>query len=321
MMDRQPKLTRQLVYGGFKVASHWSAMKHRLRESLRCAVDGSLVDQPSNPKPGIEVMGLCFANRLGIAAGFDRHGSTGRHLGSLGFGHVEIGTLTRRPEPDHNLGIEILANRRGKPSATILGINVGLNRDASINDVGRDLKYCLSQAWPHADYVTINLSSPMARELLQANQQDRLLDILSGLKNQQTRLHVATGRYVPLVVKVALSSRVSHLPPIIELIKQLEFDGVILAVDSHKGANADKLNLWRQPQQQSLICQLIARVCHELDGKVAVISVGGVMNIEHVNQRVAAGAALVQIHNGLIYHGPKIVRDLSKIHQGAKDRH
>ncbi len=299
-MQQHPQLTRKLVYGGFKAISHWLAFRHHFN-------DPSLIIDAKYT----EVMGLNFNNRFGIAAGFDRHGSAGRYLGYLGFGHVEIGTFTRRPQAGHNRGIDVLANRKLKKSTTILGINIGLNTDVTDKDITDDLKYCLRQAWAQADYITLNLTNPAAKTLLDPEHTDRLEQTLYQLKQQQLQLHQETGRYVPVTVKIALSSVEQRLPPIIKFVKELSYDGVILAIDSGKSISINMAGQWQKVEQQVRSCKLIQHVCNFLDGKVAVISVGGIRDHEHAQQRIDAGASLVQVHTGLVYNGPKFYGILS----------
>lgn len=297
-MRQHPQLTRKLVYSGYKVTSHWLAFRARFN-------DPALIIDSKH----IKVMGLDFNNRLGIAAGFDRHGSTGRYLGYLGFGHVEIGTFTRRPQAGNNRGIDILTNRRLKKSTTILGINIGLNMDVNAKDIADDLKYCLKKAWAHADYITLNLTNPAAKNLLDPDHTDRLEQTLYEVKQQQLQLQHETGRYVPVSLKISLCSVEQQLPPIIEIVRELSFDGVILAIDSGKSASVNMAEKWQQVEQQSRACKLIKNVCNFFDGKVAVISVGGIRHHEHVQQRIDAGASLVQVHTGIINHRPDLIRN------------
>lgn len=298
-MRQHPQLTRKLVYEGYKVVSHWLAFRARFD-------DNPLILEPKRTK----VMGLDFNNRLGIAAGFDRHGSAGRYLGYLGFGHVEIGTFTRRPQAGHNRGIDILTKTRLKKSTTILGINIGLNMDVNAKDIADDLQYCIRQAWIHADYITLNLTNPAAKILFDAEQVGRLEQTLYAVKQQQIQLYQQTRRYVPVSLKISLSSSEQRLPPIIEIIKDFSFDGVILAIDSGKNTSVNMPEKWQQAEQQSRVCALIKNVCNFFDGKVAVISVGGIRHHDHVQQRIDAGASLVQIHTSVIYHRPDRIYDL-----------
>lgn len=276
--------------------SHWLAFRHRFNKAL--------LNTDANH---IEVMGLNFSNRLGIAAGFDRHGTTGRYLGYLGFGHAEIGTFTRRAQVGQSSSIDSLTKRSLKQSSTILGVNIGLNQDVIAKDIIDDFKYCLEQAWSHADYITLNLTNPAAKALLAPEHLDNLKQTLCSLKRKQIQLFQESRRYVPLTVKISLSSLELQLPPIIKLLSELSFDGVILAIDSGKSNSANMVRQWLQQEQQARSCLLIKHVCNYLDGKVAVISVGGIRSQEHVQQRIAAGASLVQVHTGLIYNAPELI--------------
>lgn len=297
-MRQQPQLTRKLVYGGFKATAHWLAFRQKINVP-------SLISDAKHTK----VMGLNFNNQLGIAAGFDRHGSTGRYLGYLGFGHVEIGTFTRYPQIGHSSSIDTLTSRKLQKSTTILGINIGLNKDVVAKDIINDLKYCMKQAWAHADYITLNLTNPAAKVLLAPELTEQLEQTLYQLKKQQLQLQQETGRYVPLTVKIALSSTNQRLPPIVKFVRELSFDGVILAIDSGKNISANMAEQWQQVEQQAITCDLIRHVCTFLNGKVAVISVGGIRTRENAQQRIDSGASLVQLHNALIYNRPGFIRN------------
>lgn len=302
LMQRYPQVTRKLVYYGIRSATRCLAWKHLMTGQVR------RIDCRWRT-----VMGLRFANSLGVAAGFDRHGDSGRSFGHLGFGHVEIGTLTRRPEVGHNLGIDVLKDRELKhnTAATILGINIGLNRHQRSENITPDLAYCMAQSWRHADYIAINLSNPSAAVLINGAQTVLLETVLSELKVQQQRLTELSGRYVPVAIKISLSTADAELPPIIKQVKRQGFDGLIVAIDSEKGVGQDKQAQWQQTEQQDRACHLIQQLSCELDNMLPLIAVGGIQSAIHIQQRIAAGADLVQMHNGLIYQGPEIIGYLS----------
>lgn len=302
LMLHYPRLTRKLVYYGMSLFACYLALRHRLSGQLR------RVDKHWNI-----VMGLSFANHLGVAAGFDRHGETGRRFGHLGFSHVEIGTLTRRPESGHNRGIDILQDRdlKHRTAATVLGINIGLNRRLRSENISPDLAYCMAQAWRHADYIAINLSNPSAAVLISGAQTGLLETVLAELKVQQQRLTQLSGCYVPVAIKISLVTADTEFPPIIKQVKRLGFDGLIVAIDSEKDVGQDKQVLWQQTDQQERACHLIQQLSCELDNQLPLIAVGGIQSAINIQQRIAAGADLVQIHNGLIYQGPEIIGHLS----------
>lgn len=301
LMHHAPGLTRQLVRRGYAWAAVLRALQHRRGGYRRNAEQAS------------EVMGLCFASPAGIAAGFDRHGQIGRKLGHLGFGHIEIGTLTRYPEPGHNRGITALDSLRETPcqqQAALLGINIGINRNAPLDSAADDLLDCLAQAWPLADYIAINLCSPAAAPLLSRPHRPLLQALLIALKQRQHRLSEQTGRALPLAVKIKLDSSNRQQPAVIELLRQLKFEAIIATLDAGKPATAAKHARWQQRSQQQQACAQIRRLHTALRGELPIIAVGGISSPEDIANRLAAGAALVQIHNGLLYQAPSLLKHL-----------
>ncbi|MEH6579237.1 MAG: hypothetical protein V7731_19415 [Amphritea sp.] len=301
LMRYNPGLTRKLVHTGFKWVSALRAIQHWIGGYQR------------NSEQTTEVMGLCFASPAGIAAGFDRHGQIGRKLGHLGFGHIEIGTLTRHAEPGHNWGITTLKSLVEEPrhqQTAQLGINIGINRNTPPDKAANDLRFCLARAWPLADYIAINLCNPAAAPLLACHNRQLLQALLVVLKEGQQMLSDQTGRFVPLAVKIELDINNPQQPAVIERLRQLKFEAIIATIDAGKPATPAKVARWQNRVQQQQACEQIRRLHTALRGELPIIAVGGISSAEDVESRLAAGAALVQIHNGLLYQGPSLLRHL-----------
>ncbi len=294
LMEYRPAWVRRLVFSGFRFCA-WLA-EARVRQS-GCS---RLLGQP------LEIMGLSFNNPVGVAAGFDRHGRIGRRIGYLGFSHIEIGTLS--PE---QLPVWVDQGRaNGENTPVILGVNIGPNPGTPLSKIQDEFLYCLRQAWNYADYIAINLCNPVTAKLLAAENESLLYRLLAELKRQQIALGVQTGRYIPVAIKMKLEPENTRLPPAVDLLKQMDFDALIAVIDAGKPATPAKVNRWLYREHQLQACELIGRLHTALEGGLPIISVGGICSLQDAQRRLDAGASLVQIHNGLVYHGPRIVKSL-----------
>jgi len=299
LMDYRPIIIRRLVFSCFRFYAWLAAVRH-----------GAFGRNRGGAQPH-KVMGLCFANPVGVAAGFDRQGLIGRRIGHMGFGHMEIGTLT--PEQLPLKGELGSVTGTVKNSSTVLGINIGPNPNIPCAAVADELLYCLRQVWRYADYITINLCSPAAAELLVPEKQTLLYDLLKQLKLQQAGLGAETGRHIPIAVKLKFKLETVQVPPAVELLNELNFDALLAVIDAGKPATPEKVNRWLNRDQQRKACELVERLHAVLGSRLPIISVGGICSIEDVRLRLSAGASLVQIHNGLVYHGPHIMKSLGPL--------
>jgi dihydroorotate dehydrogenase len=286
-------------------------------------------------------MGIRFPNRVGLAAGFDKNGVAIKGLATLGFGHLEIGTVTPKPQPGNerprvfrlsaqkavinrmgfpNEGVDALIERlkvlKDKP---ILGINIGKNKDTPTDEAVNDYVFCLQKVYPYADYVTINISSPNTAGLRDLQQAQALTDLLSTLKNMQSLLSHEYSRYVPLVVKVAPDLDVSQVAEIAQVLKSTEMDGLIATNTTLSRAGVEKNPDHQQagglsgaPLTQHST-QIIRQFRQLLGPDFPIIGVGGIMSAQDAVDKLNAGAQLVQIYSGLIYAGPKLVSQIATI--------
>lgn len=296
---------------------------------------------PSDPlAQPIEVMGLRFPNRVGLAAGLDKEGNTIDALGRLGFGCIEVGTITPRPQPgnpsprlfrlvDHeaiinrmgfnNVGIDAgVANVLGTKSyGGVVGFNIGKNKVTPNEQAADDYVACLRKAYPVAGYVAVNLSSPNTpglRELQGAEASARLLETL---KQEQAKLASEYGRHVPLVFKVAPDLDEAHIRDLSRVFLDGGLDGLIATnttldrngVEQHPhGAEAGGLS-GRPLMAKST--QVLRAFSSHLGGKIPLIGVGGIASVEDAREKIDAGASLVQVYTSFIYQGPALVRAIA----------
>ena len=282
-------------------------------------------------------MGIDFPNPVGLAAGLDKNGDYIDALAGLGFGFIEIGTITPRPQPGNprprmfrlpqaqavinrmgfnNHGVDaLLANVQRARYRGVLGINIGKNFDTPIERAADDYLICLRKVYSSASYVTVNISSPNTKNLRQLQQSDELGQLLGALKAERERLADRHGRRVPLALKIAPDLDANQIAAIADLLVTHGIDAVIatnttLSRDAvaqlPHGAEAGGLSgAPLTAQAQSVALQLAAR----LASAVPIIGVGGIMNGSDAAARIKAGASLVQLYSGLVYAGPALVGD------------
>ena len=285
----------------------------------------------------VELMGLTFPNRLGLAAGLDKNGIAVPAFDRAGFGFIEVGTVTPRPQPGNprprlfrlpeheaiinrmgfnNLGIDALTARLAatpKPRA-LLGINLGKNKDTPNEAALDDYRIGLQKAWAHADYLAINISSPNTAGLRDLQHGAALRDLLAGIKAEQQRLADETARRVPIVVKIAPDLDDVALHATLDTIAEANMDGIIAtnttldksAVASHR-YGGEQGGLSGAPLTAASTA-IVKKIRAHLP-QMALIAAGGVMRAADMQAKLDAGADLVQIYSGLIYHGPQLVRD------------
>ncbi|MDO9106566.1 MAG: quinone-dependent dihydroorotate dehydrogenase [Methylovulum sp.] len=286
----------------------------------------------------VKLMGLTFKNPLGLAAGLDKNGDYIDALAALGFGFIEIGTVTPRPQPGNpkprlfrlpehqaiinrmgfnNLGMDhLLEQAKHRAYNGVLGINIGKNADTPIADAAADYLTGLRKAYPLAGYITINISSPNTQNLRQLQQGDELKRLISSLKEEQLKLQAEHGRYVPLVLKIAPDLSDDDLVHIARLLLEYAIDGVIatnttLARDQIAGHPlADQTGGLSGAPVKGKSTDVVRCLAAELTGRIPIIAAGGVFNAVDAQEKLAAGASLVQVYSGLIYRGPILVSDI-----------
>ena len=311
-------------------------------EFLNRAGIACLLAKPVAADP-VTLMGLSFPNPVGLAAGLDKNGEHIDALASLGFGFIEIGTVTPRPQPGNpkprmfritekqaiinrmgfnNHGVDqLLANvakSKFARSGGILGINIGKNFDTPIEKAADDYLICLDRVYTAASYVAINISSPNTKNLRELQKDDALDALLGQLKAEQTRLADKHGRYVPLVLKIAPDLEDEQIRSIADLLRQHRMDGVIATNTTLSRAEVEGLpnaneagGLSGAPVFERSTA-VLKKLAGHLKGEVPIIGVGGIMQGADAVAKLDAGASLVQLYSGFIYRGPDLVGEVAR---------
>jgi dihydroorotate dehydrogenase len=305
--------------------------------------------QPLLPAPelpaglSVRCLGLEFAHPLGLAAGFDKNGDCLDALGALGFSHVELGTVTPRPQPGNpkprmfripaaralinrmgfnNKGVDHLVARVSSSRYSgIRGISIGKNFDTPLENAQDDYVTCLRRVYPVADYVAVNVSSPNTARLRELQAGDGLERILGALFEERRLLQERYGKRVPLLVKVAPDLTAEQISVLARDLRSLGIDGVIAtntsidrsALAADRGASAPAAaeagGLSGAPLHP-LSVRVIAQLRAELGADFPLIGVGGIVSAEHARATLRAGATLIQIYTGFAYRGPMLLDEI-----------
>ena len=291
---------------------------------------------PADGKP-VDVMGLRFPNRVGLAAGLDKNGTAVDGLSRLGFGFLEVGTVTPRPQPGNpkprlfrlpehqaiinrmgfnNAGVDALLEKLASIRYRgILGINIGKNFDTPIEKAVDDYLLCLDKAYRQASYITVNISSPNTKNLRQLQGVSELDTLLSALKSRQNALADQHGKYVPLALKIAPDLETGQIIDIADALRRHRIDAVIATnttlgregvESSPLAAEAGGLSGGPLFEKSTAVIRSLAQA---LAGELPIIAAGGITSGARAQAKIEAGAALVQIYSGLIYRGPQLVAE------------
>ncbi|GGI15742.1 quinone-dependent dihydroorotate dehydrogenase [Oxalicibacterium faecigallinarum] len=310
--------------------------------ALRCAAGWGLTSSIAKPTDNPRtVMGMTFPNPVGLAAGLDKDGAYIDGLATLGFGFIEVGTVTPRAQPGNpmprmfrlpqakaiinrmgfnNGGVDtfvknVQASRFYQNREGILGLNIGKNADTPIERAVDDYLICLNKVYPYASYVTINISSPNTKNLRQLQGASELDALLSQLKDAQQRLADEHKRYVPIALKIAPDMDQEQIQNVAQALLRHKIDGVI-ATNTTINREAVK-NLKYAEETGGLSGApvfeasniVIRELKKELGNSVPIIGVGGILSGADAQAKMNAGASLVQLYTGLIYQGPALVRE------------
>lgn len=311
-------------------------------KSLRYAEKFGLLNWYPNPPEAQprEVMGLKFPNAVGLAAGLDKSATVIDGMAALGFGFLEVGTVTPRPQSGNpkprlfrvvkaqgvinrfgfnNLGVDhLVENVKVAKYNGILGINIGKNVDTPNEKAVDDYVTCMRKVYAHASYIAVNISSPNTKNLRDLQEKNALSALLATLKLEQVKLSQQHGKYVPIALKIAPDLTEEQVAEIAGLLMKHKIDGVIatnttLARDAVKDLphGDEKGGLSGVPvRNQSTV--VIQQLSKQLQGALPIIGVGGILSGADAVEKIAAGASLVQVYSGLIYQGPKLIHDVCK---------
>lgn len=299
---------------------------------------GMLRSVVSSPQQSRSVMGLNFPNALGLAAGMDKSASAVEAWGALGLGAVEVGTLTPRPQPGNpkprlfrlpehealinrmgfnNPGIQsAVAKLKHRRTKAVVGVNIGKNFDTPNEDAVKDYLICLKAAYPVADYIAVNISSPNTKGLRDLQAEGAVRELISALKKEQAVLKQEHGKQVPFLVKIAPDLNEMQIEALARVFNEQDIDGVIAtnttidrtAITGHRLAN-ETGGLSGAPvrERSNLVLQAFRTLLKE---QIPLIGVGGIVCGKDAVEKMKAGAALVQVYSGLVYRGPGLVREV-----------
>jgi dihydroorotate dehydrogenase len=299
---------------------------------------GLVRNRASDPSTSVTLMGLRFPNRVGLAAGFDKNGRCIDALGALGFGFVEVGTVTPRPQPGQPRPrlfrvreAGALINRMGFPNegavavaarlarrrfAGVCGVNIGKNATTPIAAAVDDYLECFRTLAPHADYVAINVSSPNTAGLRQLEEAEQLQPIVAALVDARQHLQSATGRRVPLLVKVSPDLAPTELVRSARLACETGIDGIIATNTTLNRSGISQR--WRTQAGglsgaplRPLALQAVQLLRTATGAGVPIVAAGGIDSARHARDAFDAGADLVQLYTGLIYRGPGLVTEIT----------
>ena len=291
----------------------------------------------SAPNHPVEIFGLTFKNPIGLAAGYDKDGMAVPGLSALGFGHIEIGTITPQPQEGNPkprifrlIEDQAVINRMGFPgngadftvrqlsgkhksSSTILGVNLGKNKDTPLERSAEDYIDLMRKFAPLANYLTINISSPNTVGLRRLQGRQMLKDLLDAISIERKNL---PGK-IPMLVKLAPDLEDEELEDALDVILDTDMDGIVatnttLARPSLRSGSAAETGGLSGSPLRKISLKMLEKIIKKVDGRIPVVSSGGVMTPADARQRLEAGAALVQIYTGLVYQGPGLVRNILK---------
>ena len=292
---------------------------------------------PATAQCARDVMGISFPNPVGLAAGLDKNGEFIDALSRLGFGFIEIGTVTPRAQPGNprprvfrlpqaraiinrlgfnNDGVDrLVANVHSARYRGVLGINIGKNADTPIERAADDYLACLRKVYTLASYVTVNISSPNTRDLRALQGAGELDQLLGVLTSEQRRLADTHGRHVPLAVKIAPDLETAQIQAIADALRRHQIEAVIAtntttARDGVAGQpHAQEAGGLSGTPLAARATAVIGQLVGALKGEVAVIGVGGILDADDAWRKIDAGAQLVQLYTGLIYRGPELITE------------
>ncbi|MXS76505.1 quinone-dependent dihydroorotate dehydrogenase [Nitrosomonas sp. JL21] len=318
-----PESAHRLTFSALEQAKQWGLLKPAII--------------PCQPR---RIMGLDFPNPVGLAAGLDKNGEHLDALADLGFGFIEIGTVTPRPQPGNppprmfripqagavinrlgfnNHGVDkLIENISHTQYRGILGINIGKNFDTPLGKAADDYRLGLQKVYRYASYVTVNISSPNTLHLRQLQTTDALDDLLRQLKSEQEKLAQIHGKYVPMVVKIAPDLDAEQIQSIAALLMTHQIDGVIATNTTVSRSGIEHLPIAQEAgglsgapltHRATAVIQQLHNLLH--DG-IPIIGVGGIMSAQNAEEKFMAGARLVQLYTGLIYRGPELVKEAAQ---------
>lgn len=291
-----------------------------------------LADKP------VEVFGITFKNPVGLAAGLDKNGECIDAFAAMGFGFIEIGTVTPKPQPGNekprmfrlpqgeaiinrmgfnNKGVDnLIENVKKSHYKGVLGINIGKNKDTPEEKALDDYLICLQKVYNYASYVTVNISSPNTPGLRNLQHGQALDNLLKGLKQEQLSLEKEHKKYVPILVKIAPDLSDQEIVDMSNSLINAQIDGVIA---TNTTLDRDQVEGQEFSQESgglsgAVLCAksqaVVAKLCDHIAGRIPVIGVGGIHSGSSAKERIEAGSSLIQVYSSLIYRGPRLIKEI-----------
>ena len=289
----------------------------------------------------VKLMGLEFPNAIGLAAGLDKDGEAIDAFHKMGFGHVEVGTVTPKPQPGNkkprmfriktqqalinrmgfnNKGVDnLVLNLKSRKSKGLVGVNIGKNEKTGIKESKFDYLTCLEKVYPYASYVTVNISSPNTKELRSLQFGDLLDDLLDALKEKQEKLANSYGFYVPLAIKVSPDLSEEEVKSIALKLVEYKIDAVIATNTTTNRDSVSGLRFSEEggglsgPPVKNVSDNIISCFFQEIGDSLPIIGVGGINSASDAADKLDLGARLLQLYTGLIYKGPSLLKAISKV--------
>ena len=307
-------------------------LKRTQHTFLNMAYKQRIADKP------VECFGLHFKNPVGLAAGLDKNAECIDAFAAMGFGFIEVGTVTPKPQAGNdkprmfrlpkgqaiinrmgfnNKGVDYLVEQVQKARYTgVLGINIGKNKTTPEDEALNDYLICLRKVYQHASYVTVNISSPNTPGLRNLQYGDALTQLLGGLKAEQIKLKAQHNKHVPILIKIAPDLQDSELSSMVDSFLSVGIDGVIatnttLDREAVKGQQyAEEAGGLSGSVLTDKSQRIVTSLCSQLAGQAPVIGVGGIDSVSAAKARIDAGSPLIQVYSALIYQGPKLIKEI-----------
>lgn len=330
-----PSLIRPLIFCLDAETAHSltiKAGKFLSNEPLKALFSQKVEDRP------VEFMGLEFKNPLGLAAGMDKNGDAIDYLGSLGFGHLELGTVTPRPQPGNekprmfrvleakgiinrmgfnNKGVDYLvANLIKRTYKGVVGVSIGKNETTPLERASDDYLLCMDKVYNYCDYIAVNISCPNTPGLTALQDAEPLKLLLTDLKTKQDDMFKKMGRYVPLVVKIAPDLKDDNLSAVCKVCTDLEIDGMNCTNTTvsrdviHGMTHAREWGGLSGEPLREMSTKVLVKVSELTNGKMPLIGCGGVSDVISAREKVKAGATLIQLYSGFVYEGPAVIKEI-----------
>jgi dihydroorotate dehydrogenase len=286
----------------------------------------------------VRAFGLDFPNPVGMAAGYDKDGRAVHGLACLGFGHLELGTVTPRPQAGNprprifrlpedralinrmgfpNAGSEVLLRRlrREHPPGVVLGVNIGKGVDTPLDKASEDYLFLLRIFYTVADYIAVNVSSPNTIGLRRLQAREHLEDLLDVLSSARSELEVSAGRRVPILIKLAPDLNEGELEDAVGVVQGVGMDGIIVA-----NTTVDRSGLVSSRREEigglsgsplrERATEVVRRIHQLTSGELPIVGVGGIFSPEDAREKLEAGATVIQVYTGLVYRGPGLIREI-----------